>query len=370
MTGIERAPRQSVRWAPEPGGPGEEASTGLPRRRSSPLRRKSRFPVRTVAALGVLSLATAGGAAFLMGGDGQTWDQAKTVATQAKSVAFPTVFPATQPTADPVKPPPAGATKNRAVPAGEALAPASLPSAPVKRGEPRAAAGPPKAAETKAAEPPAPTPELAKTGLSPPRSPSEPIKPAATAATAPPPEPAKLVATESVKTAPTAPMPVPEPAKPEPPAPALSLSPAAPPPALPTGPASPAPEPGTPAQVAGLGPVPAPSSAAAAVLARAPEPLPQPAAPPPRQPTLAAAEADGYLAKAEEALRGGDLSVARLFFGRVAEGGDPRGATGMARSYDQEVLKKLPVFGLKPDRAEAERWYARAREMGSRTARN
>ena len=30
--------------------------------------------------MALLSLATAGGAAFLMGGDGQTWDQAKTVA--------------------------------------------------------------------------------------------------------------------------------------------------------------------------------------------------------------------------------------------------------------------------------------------------
>jgi hypothetical protein len=61
--------------------------------------------------------------------------------------------------------------------------------------------------------------------------------------------------------------------------------------------------------------------------------------------------------------------VARSFFGRLAQGGDARGATGMARTYDEIVLKTLPVFGLKADRAEAERWYAKAKSMGA-TAQN
>jgi hypothetical protein len=42
----------------------------------------------------------------------------------------------------------------------------------------------------------------------------------------------------------------------------------------------------------------------------------------------------------------------------------------MARTYDEAELRKLPVFGLKPDRAEAERWRLRAREMASAVARN
>jgi hypothetical protein len=81
------------------------------------------------------------------------------------------------------------------------------------------------------------------------------------------------------------------------------------------------------------------------------------------RPTISAAEADGYLAKAEAALRSGDLSVGRSFFNRLLQADDPRGALGMARTYDEAELRKLPVFGFKPDRAEAERWRLRAREM-------
>jgi hypothetical protein len=36
---------------------------------------------------------------------------------------------------------------------------------------------------------------------------------------------------------------------------------------------------------------------------------------------------------------------------------------GVARSYGEAVLKTLPLFGLKPDRAETERWYAKAKSM-------
>ncbi|HEX5866701.1 MAG TPA: hypothetical protein VFY72_03285, partial [Beijerinckiaceae bacterium] len=109
---------------------------------------------------------------------------------------------------------------------------------------------------------------------------------------------------------------------------------------------------------------------------KAPEPVakaPEPTAPPPParlRPTLSAAEADAHLAKAETALRAGDLVVARSFFTRLAQADDPRGALGMARTYDEAELKNLPVFGLKPDRAEAERWRVRAREMKSAVARN
>jgi hypothetical protein len=127
----------------------------------------------------------------------------------------------------------------------------------------------------------------------------------------------------------------------------------------------------------------------AVVAVKAPEPEAQPreavaaVSPPqpeaqPREPvavdavsaraTMAKAEGDAYLAKAEAALRIGDLAVARLFFGRVAEAGDARGATGMARTYDERELKKLPVFGLKGERAEVERWQARARELTTKSA--
>ena len=105
---------------------------------------------------------------------------------------------------------------------------------------------------------------------------------------------------------------------------------------------------------------------------KAPEPKAQPreaaAAAPQAHPTITSAEGNAYLAKAEAALRIGDLAVARLFFGRLAEAGDARGAAGMARTYDDSELKKLPVFGLKGERAEAERWQARARELTAKSA--
>ncbi|HEX2724999.1 MAG TPA: hypothetical protein VHN20_04170, partial [Beijerinckiaceae bacterium] len=105
--------------------------------------------------------------------------------------------------------------------------------------------------------------------------------------------------------------------------------------------------------------------------ARPLEPMAAAVAPPARA-TITSAEANAYLAKAEAARRIGDLAVARLFFGRLADAGDARGATGMALTYDDGELKKLPVFGLKGERAEAERWQTRARELTAKStyARN
>ncbi|WP_230532395.1 hypothetical protein [Microvirga roseola] len=120
---------------------------------------------------------------------------------------------------------------------------------------------------------------------------------------------------------------------------------------------------------------PQPSLAAAAPeVGKAPFPVPgkileqeaAPAAPEPRVPvTITAMEIEAYLAKAERALSSGDLAVARSFFARVFNGGDARGALGMARTYDEEVLKKLPVFGQKPNKAEADRWNEIAQQRGA-----
>jgi hypothetical protein len=70
-----------------------------------------------------------------------------------------------------------------------------------------------------------------------------------------------------------------------------------------------------------------------------------------------------HLQKGEERLAAGDVAVARLYFERVAESGDPRGATGMARTYDAEVLARLPVIGLTPDPDTARRWSERAKTL-------
>jgi hypothetical protein len=70
-----------------------------------------------------------------------------------------------------------------------------------------------------------------------------------------------------------------------------------------------------------------------------------------------------YLRRAETALQNGDIFGARALFGRVAMAGDSRGALGMAETYDPEKLKRLSVYGVKPNPAEAEHWRAQAREL-------
>jgi hypothetical protein len=70
---------------------------------------------------------------------------------------------------------------------------------------------------------------------------------------------------------------------------------------------------------------------------------------------------DGLLLRAEQLLATGDLAAARLLFERVVAAGDLRGAEGLARSYDPEALRQLPVFGIPGDPAAATRWRETAR---------
>jgi hypothetical protein len=81
---------------------------------------------------------------------------------------------------------------------------------------------------------------------------------------------------------------------------------------------------------------------------------------------ISAADLPGYLRRAETLLQNGDISGARSLFGRVALAGDSRGALGMAQTYDPEKLKKLGVYGLRANPAEADHWRARARELTDR----
>jgi len=109
--------------------------------------------------------------------------------------------------------------------------------------------------------------------------------------------------------------------------------------------------------------VPAPALAASPP-APAPEPLRQASAP-----SLPRDEIEGYLAKGERMLKAGDIAAARLFFTRAAEASEVRGALAMARSFDQETLRTLPVYGLQPNPQEAARWYAKAKDLGPTAAR-
>ena len=66
------------------------------------------------------------------------------------------------------------------------------------------------------------------------------------------------------------------------------------------------------------------------------------------------------IARGEQLLAAGEVTAARLFFERAASERDPRGARGVARTYDAAVLRKLSVVGIQGNAAEAERWYAKA----------
>jgi hypothetical protein len=72
---------------------------------------------------------------------------------------------------------------------------------------------------------------------------------------------------------------------------------------------------------------------------------------------------DLLVRRGEGLLAQGDVAGARLFFGRAAADGDPRGATGMARSFDPEALRKLRVLGIRPDPEQAAQWYARSKVL-------
>lgn len=78
---------------------------------------------------------------------------------------------------------------------------------------------------------------------------------------------------------------------------------------------------------------------------------------------LSTQEVLSSLARGEARLKAGDIASARRYFERVALAGDARGATAMGRTFDPEVLSKLPVIGLEPDAAAAATWYDKARTL-------
>ncbi len=70
-----------------------------------------------------------------------------------------------------------------------------------------------------------------------------------------------------------------------------------------------------------------------------------------------------------ELMASGDIAAARMVFQRAAEAGDARAAFALAETYDPMVLKKLGARGaIAPDVALAQRWYEKARDLGSTAA--
>jgi TPR repeat protein len=89
-----------------------------------------------------------------------------------------------------------------------------------------------------------------------------------------------------------------------------------------------------------------------------------------RPPTLTAEQkerAERMIANGDRHLEQGNIGAARMFFQRAAEAGLAAGAIKMAATYDPAELERLgvKVQGAIPDRAEARKWYERARALGS-----
>jgi hypothetical protein len=70
-----------------------------------------------------------------------------------------------------------------------------------------------------------------------------------------------------------------------------------------------------------------------------------------------------------EYMANGKVGAARLMFQSAAEAGEAAAAFALAETYDPIVLEKLGVKGgITPDVAVAQRWYEKAKELGSSTA--
>lgn len=73
-------------------------------------------------------------------------------------------------------------------------------------------------------------------------------------------------------------------------------------------------------------------------------------------------------ARGEQQLAQGNIAVAREFFKRAADEGLPEAALMMGDTFDAEELTRRGAVGIRPDPAQAKRWYEKARELGAITA--
>jgi TPR repeat protein len=92
------------------------------------------------------------------------------------------------------------------------------------------------------------------------------------------------------------------------------------------------------------------------------------AQPVPRPPELSAEEksrAEKLVVQGDRFFAQGNIAVARQFFQRAAEAGLATGALRLAATFDPAELSRLQAQGVVADRAEARKWYERARELGA-----
>lgn len=94
-----------------------------------------------------------------------------------------------------------------------------------------------------------------------------------------------------------------------------------------------------------------------------------PASNPPQLTPELRAQAEKYVQRGDEAIAGGNITVARMFYQRAAEVGLAQGALSLATTYDPNELTRWTVVGgVQPDPEKARKWYEKAYELGSTDA--
>jgi hypothetical protein len=84
---------------------------------------------------------------------------------------------------------------------------------------------------------------------------------------------------------------------------------------------------------------------------------------------LDATEVALLMKKGAEFVADGNIGAARMTFQLAADAGEPRAAFALAETYDPLVLEKLGTKGgITPDIALAQRWYEKAKALGSTMA--
>jgi hypothetical protein len=97
----------------------------------------------------------------------------------------------------------------------------------------------------------------------------------------------------------------------------------------------------------------------------APAPNPPTALAPPRISAEERRLAEQLVAQGEKYLGDANIEVARQFFRRAADAGLAAAALRLAATYDPAELVHLQAEGVVANRAEARKWYERARELGA-----
>jgi TPR repeat protein len=83
---------------------------------------------------------------------------------------------------------------------------------------------------------------------------------------------------------------------------------------------------------------------------------------------LSSEEAAALLARGDKLLSIGDVTSARLFYERAADGGAGLAAVRLGETYDPIFLERVHLRGVRGDLEAALFWYRRARDLGATDA--